>query len=367
MSGNLTELTLTWLGNKNHSTTTPAAVAKEMPYDISVALWMQRCIFPLLVIFGTIGHVLTLAVLIRPRMRNTSIYFYLMILSCSDAIVLWISCFKVWIRTVSDFELTHVSDSVCKMVTFVYLFSTYLSSWLIVCMTIDRFIAVWFPLQVATLCSIRHAWISTVIMVVLAMLSNVHVFWTFYLYQSRRCTYYSSLFFMKHIFEPLKFASYCFVPFVIVISLNIAIICKLKWRSSFIRRQNTRQGGGSGGSTGHDRIIYLLLTVSFTWFFLTLPVSLLGYVPFLHNNKIATSFCFIFMYTNHSINFYLYCLTGKKFRQELKEVLHCQTVTKGQQQIQNGGEITKSTLKTDVNEKIPLTCSSNHLYSGGEE
>jgi len=29
------------------------------------------------------------------------------------------------------------------------------------------------------------------------------------------------------------------------------------------------------------------------------------------------------MYLNHAINFYLYCLTGKRFRRELAEMLNC--------------------------------------------
>ena len=30
--------------------------------------------------------------------------------------------------------------------------------------------------------------------------------------------------------------------------------------------------------------------------------------------------CFVLMYTNHAVNFYLYCITGRKFRWELKDL-----------------------------------------------
>ena len=33
--------------------------------------------------------------------------------------------------------------------------------------------------------------------------------------------------------------------------------------------------------------------------------------------------CFLLMYLNHAINFYLYCLTGKRFRKELAAMLNC--------------------------------------------
>jgi len=37
--------------------------------------------------------------------------------------------------------------------------------------------------------------------------------------------------------------------------------------------------------------------------------------------------CFLLVYVNHAINFYLYCLTGKRFRQELAAILNCGRVT----------------------------------------
>ncbi|ELU05629.1 hypothetical protein CAPTEDRAFT_184124 [Capitella teleta] len=314
---------------------------------------MQIYIFPLLVIGGTVGHALTIAVLIRPRMRHTSIYFYLLALSCSDTVVLWVSCFKAWVRMVTGFELLHVSGAACKSVTFLYLTSTYLSSWLIVCMTVDRFIAVWFPFKVASICSVRHARISTALLLSVALFSNFHVFWTFRI-EKNRCTYDHESISMAQVFEYLKLAAYCFVPFVIVLVLNAGIIHKLKWGAAMLRRRKE-------SNCVHDRIVCLLLTVSFAWFLLTLPVSLLGFVQFLHNSNIARSVVFILMYSNHSINFYLYCLTGKKFRHELKAVFRCRKVKRQRFSFHNGGpiETTKSMTKTDYVENIPLTLSRN--------
>jgi len=39
--------------------------------------------------------------------------------------------------------------------------------------------------------------------------------------------------------------------------------------------------------------------------------------------------CFFLMYANHSINFFLYCLTGGKFRAEFQSLL-CRTLRAGQ-------------------------------------
>jgi len=38
---------------------------------------------------------------------------------------------------------------------------------------------------------------------------------------------------------------------------------------------------------------------------------------------LVKTICFLMMYVNHAINFYLYCLTGKRFRKELAAMLVC--------------------------------------------
>ena len=42
---------------------------------------------------------------------------------------------------------------------------------------------------------------------------------------------------------------------------------------------------------------------------------------------LVKTICFLLMYVNHAVNFYLYCLTGKRFRKELAAMLNCGRVT----------------------------------------
>ena len=80
-------------------------------------------------------------------MRYTSVYFYLQILACADTVVLYVSAFKTWIRILTGYELLHVADSVCRLLVFLLLVAQYLSAWLIVLTTVDRFVVVWFPFK----------------------------------------------------------------------------------------------------------------------------------------------------------------------------------------------------------------------------
>jgi len=63
---------------------------------------------------------------------------------------------------------------------------------------------------------------------------NIHVFWTMSLHRdgtSLTCDAYDDNYFMIHVFEYLKLVSYCLVPFVIVIILNLCIIVRLRQAS----------------------------------------------------------------------------------------------------------------------------------------
>ena len=70
----------------------------------------------------------------------------------------------------------------------------------------------------------------------------------------------------------------------------------------------------------------MLLVISFAWFFLTTPYGILSVTrnQFPEDQKSLTRFIialtFLLFYLNHSVNFYLYCLTGQKIRNEFLDL-----------------------------------------------
>ena len=116
---------------------------------------------------GTVGNLTSLAVLLRPRMRGKSVYLFLLLLAIADTMVLYISAFKTWIRNITGFELLSVSNWSCRSVTFLTLLSTHMAAWIVVLVTTDRFIAVWFPLRATSWCTVTRASIATYVCTVL--------------------------------------------------------------------------------------------------------------------------------------------------------------------------------------------------------
>jgi len=73
----------------------------------------------------------------------------------------------------------------------------------------------------------------------------------------------------------------------------------------------------------------MLLVVSVAWLVLTTPWSVYTIQIRFHSidprtkatQILVRTVCFLLMYLNHAINFLFYCLMGRKFRVELKEML----------------------------------------------
>lgn len=144
----------------------------------TIARHLVIYVFPAIICVGTLGNALSFAVLGRSRMRRTSVYLYLMALACVDTAVLYLSAFKTWLRVVVDFEFLHVSDAACRTTLFAVQLVMHMSAWLLVLVTADRFIAVWFPFRAATMCSARRARLAILTLAAVLVAYNLHLFWT---------------------------------------------------------------------------------------------------------------------------------------------------------------------------------------------
>ena len=123
--------------------------------------------------------------------------------------------------------------------------------------------------------------------------------------------------------------------------MNCVIIHTLKTRSNLTISQSRSQVQGQGRSEGHapksrnpdNQITVTLLVVTFSFLALTTP----GYFNLVYlivvgmGNRpkgFATFYLFYHLgeksfYTNYAINFFLYVISGKKFRKDLVNLFQC--------------------------------------------
>ena len=113
-------------------------------------------IWPLLVLFGLTGNCLSILVLTRRRLIRTSTNNYLTILAVFD------SCYLIFTLLLNIGSHPRVS-SYSLTETFLYLlrpladFSSNTATWLIVCFTIERTLAVTKPIYAKRRCSVRRS------------------------------------------------------------------------------------------------------------------------------------------------------------------------------------------------------------------
>lgn len=109
---------------------------------------------PLLTVTGTIGNIVSVMVFFRTRLRKLSSSYYLSALCISDTgfllvnFLLWLNLFNINIYN---------RNGCCQLFTFLSGFCSALSVWFVVAFTIERFIAVIYPLKRQTMCTVKRA------------------------------------------------------------------------------------------------------------------------------------------------------------------------------------------------------------------
>ena len=328
---------------------------------------------------------------------------YLAFLAVADTAVLLASALKTWVRVVWGFELLHVSQASCKLLIFLTHLSLMSAAWLIVAVTLERFLAVWLPLRATAVCSVGRTRVVTSALLAFLALVNAHVFWTAELVPTPsarlsagspavQCSSYAYRTLACRVFPWVHLALYCFLPATLLLSLNSLILYKL-----FRHRRAVASSQGSGSSRSssnrnngaaadgddcythlhqhqqqpqrqlprnksqtkpllqqppqasqgsrpsprapqhfHRRLAPMLLGVSFCWLLLTTPQTLYGLaapapasLEEAGRQYLIKTLCFLLMYLNHALNFFLYCLTGQRFRQELRRGLPCSESERG--------------------------------------
>lgn len=129
---NLTQSTITATTDTTSSDQVKRKVMRFLTEETSL-VW---------IIFGTIGNLLTLLVLCKPRMRKHSTFTYLTILSLCDTFVLYFGLFRDYLVYKYKYDID--GDFICKFHVFFFYFVLHMASWLLVAVNIDRLIAATF-------------------------------------------------------------------------------------------------------------------------------------------------------------------------------------------------------------------------------
>lgn len=296
---------------------------------------------PIILTIGLLGNITSLTVFLSKNLRSMSASRYLAALSIADISTLVFYVFGEWLKrglkNISpELKVTFLdTEGVCQAWLYLNYFSRFMSAWLIVCFTCERFIGVCMPLRRRNLGTLKETTriISTLTVVAALLvsykpfLSEVHTIRT-----RTSCTSKQSFIYESFILDSIYGLLITFVPFVVITTLNVLIIRRLIIR-------NRRQKHHLITEESHIRLEFTLILLAISFFFIAFNIPFFimwirNFIQshFLYPNDASVdkehpsvdywigilSITRTIFYMNYCINFFLYSFTGAYFRKELK-------------------------------------------------
>ena len=234
-----------------------------------------------------------------------------------------------FLEEVQDVNLSTSMHSYCCWMIFFAFSSLMCSTYILISMTFERFYSITRPLKAVTFNTTKKARIIIVCIYfitfafcipILFVATNDGDFCIINRYASE-----TVLGEMYHwLTEILTFI----FPFVALLSMNIVIIHTLRKRS-LLKLLESTEGQNSKTKHSEKQVYTMLLLVTFV--FLILNVPLRAVVYYLNFASGDTSIFYVGLHlfyqigdtsyvTNHGINFFLYVMSGKKFRTDLRNL-----------------------------------------------
>ena len=212
------------------------------------------------------------------------------------------------------------------------------STLLILSMTFDRFYSIIMPHKAASFNTVKRAKITVACIVIVSILYNLpHLYLTSYV--GWECLPYANAqeYQLGKLYFWLSLVVQFALPFVCLLTMNSVIIHKIRNRFVLVKKPltvspNNESSQGETSSNKHSemQVFVILLLVTFAFLVLATPAYLfflfVRIINFFKSPKLVTAY-FLFwnvahkMYiSNHGINFFLYVISGKKFRTDLRNL-----------------------------------------------
>ncbi|XP_041355277.1 probable G-protein coupled receptor 139 [Gigantopelta aegis] len=301
-------------------------------------------------IIGTIGNIFQFIMMSDSKLCSLSYSVYLKFLAVSDSLVLSEALFQ---QTQIRFNLPMVVDmnnALCKIVVGYQVFAMLLSPWLVVGLTLDRFVCVCFPLTRGRFCTMKKAiavcssMIAATIVLIIPNLVLTNLKYNRCL-PSAKIIYY--FMFVRLVVSTL-------VPCAVILTLNIAIIARIKrsneFRNTFIKNK---------ADSTKDNSTRPLVLISVLAFVTLLPIATSDAIAalffvFLKTGRRAALLSLklwpafhIFYLLNFGQNFFILMASSQNYRQIMKSKLRCFSLKMKQTRYNVPAPSVGSTVNTD--------------------
>ncbi|XP_060832560.1 neuropeptides capa receptor-like isoform X1 [Bombus pascuorum] len=312
----------------------------ELDLTENILRSVQLYYTPILVYFGSLGNCLSVIVFFGTKLCQYSSSIYLGALAISDTGFL-VSVFVVWLNMV-EVGLFN-KPGFCQFFIYLTTLCSFVSIWLVVAFTIERFIAVEYPLYRQSMCTVTRAKLAVAILTILGLILCSPVLW----FSAPRlesnekgnvteCHLAEGLESWAIVYNVIDTVLTFAIPFTVIIILNV-LIARAIYRHIKIRKSLTNEprivkerqpyAQSFRNNLAQTKITKMLLVVSSVFLCFNLPAYVFRIHAFLHfqeeNNtsrsvELAQQVCNLLFNTNFGINFILFCATGQNFRRAIR-------------------------------------------------
>ena len=286
--------------------------------------------FLILVPIGLIGNSLSMAVMAMKHNRHLSTCTYMMAIGINDNILMLLFLYQWLLKNTNIQTLT---DTICKILGPFILIFVYNGTYQVVLMTFDKCFAMMLPHKAMSFCTPRRAKLMLGIVFVAVF---IFVSPNFYLHRLvvADCAGNTVQTPLVQAYVYLSFALTGLAPFVSLVIMNVIIIRAVRMS----RKMRAQPGSASDWSSDKMKqaenqltIMAVIIAAAYIILFLPSHIRFIVYQFVVPNNTPTTYAGFYFFIhlsfrlyaTYYGIHFFLYFLSGTKFRNDLRKLFKC--------------------------------------------
>ena len=332
-------------------------------------MYISMFITPIFILGGICGNTISFVVFVHTHLKYNSSSVYLAALNVVDSGFL-LALLPAWLGWI-HVDIFHMEGWCQTTIYLTYVFA-FLSVWIVVSFTLERFVVVFYPLRRAAICTTRRALITVGILVGVALIYYSYTLWTTFISDYRglptcmsKTEYHSAL----RVLSVVDTFITLVVPSILIILLNSGISLKLilyyrKHTPAAHEGSTTKSNSSSSGSPPHadntldqklcdisthkksafsfstaqvqlqrrrsfqNRTTRTLLLISTIFVVLNLPshlfriyavcLALAGQEdPVTFTKSLIQELCLLLYYANFACNLFLYTLCSNSFRKAL--------------------------------------------------
>ena len=321
--------------------------------ECKIAYWILACIPVILTVFGLVGNILNISVLLRKQLRKKSTCVFLLVLAVSDSIFLCSGPLIQTARVLFGCSIYARHPFLCNIPRWLSHSSGFISCWIIVCVTIERSLFTLFPIIAKSKLTARNAVFTSLGLMTFAASYNGHLLYGYTITKSENfsvtlnntevyckvsCSVRQGNYaeFFDSTWSLMVTLSASIVPIILVVTGNAVVAVVLFKRQRALRRVRHREENLEVNEIINNRPskqsintkiffilsgVYIFTTVPYGVFIIKVKQHQLVDEHTFSKYQLVNGIVRCILWSNFSFNFLLYFMTGSLFKSEFKKMI----------------------------------------------